>query len=206
MNNRVAFVDFVRGLLNINPLERWSPQQAKSHPFITQAKFTGPFVPPMNLKSSAISKSAAPGVQQQQHAEALSKQRAQSGTASTSASAERSAIRLCQFATDGRSICSSSTSACAPARTTDLQHDVHAFLHSPSAGSAASISFSGGCIWSPDPRDTAAYHGSAASRCIQPTAKPLCAGCHPRRSTASVYHGSATRRYTGRYSTRGKSS
>ncbi|KAF3927626.1 hypothetical protein AA313_de0209680 [Arthrobotrys entomopaga] len=52
MNNRIAFIDFVRGLLNINPLERWSPQQAKLHPFITQQKFTGPFVPPMNLKSS----------------------------------------------------------------------------------------------------------------------------------------------------------
>ncbi|EWC44185.1 hypothetical protein DRE_06930 [Drechslerella stenobrocha 248] len=53
MNNRVAFIDFVRGLLNINPLERWSPQQAKLHPFITQQKFTGPFVPPMNLKTSS---------------------------------------------------------------------------------------------------------------------------------------------------------
>ncbi|KAF3938344.1 hypothetical protein ABW19_dt0200039 [Dactylella cylindrospora] len=55
MNNRVAFIDFVRGLLNINPLERWSPQQAKLHPFITQQKFTGPFVPPMNLKTSSSS-------------------------------------------------------------------------------------------------------------------------------------------------------
>ncbi|KAI9758861.1 MAG: Translation initiation factor 3 subunit c [Chaenotheca gracillima] len=77
MNNRVAFIDFVRGLLNINPLERWSPQQAKLHPFITQSKYTGPFVPPMNLKSSSINKSPAPGVQQQQQAEALSKQKAQ---------------------------------------------------------------------------------------------------------------------------------
>ncbi|KAI4211653.1 MAG: hypothetical protein LQ351_005556 [Letrouitia transgressa] len=77
MNNRVAFIDFVRGLLNINPLERWSPQQAKLHPFITQSKFTQPFVPPMNLKSSSSAKSPAPGVQQQQQAEALSKQRAQ---------------------------------------------------------------------------------------------------------------------------------
>ncbi|KAK5467543.1 dual specificity protein kinase yak1 [Exophiala xenobiotica] len=75
MNNRVAFIDFVRGLLNINPLERWSPQQAKLHPFITQQKFTQPFVPPMNLKSPS-SKTPAPGVQQQQQAEALSKQRA----------------------------------------------------------------------------------------------------------------------------------
>src|SRR5277367_6715047 len=81
MNNRVAFIDFVRGLLNINPLERWSPQQAKLHPFITQQKFTGPFVPPMNLKSSSINRSPAPGTQQQQQAEALSKQRAQAAQA-----------------------------------------------------------------------------------------------------------------------------
>lgn len=81
MNNRVAFIDFVRGLLTINPLERWSPQQAKLHPFITQQKFTGPFVPPMNLKSGSSSKSPAPGVQQQQQAEALSKQRAQAAQA-----------------------------------------------------------------------------------------------------------------------------
>ncbi|KAK5104983.1 dual specificity protein kinase yak1 [Lithohypha guttulata] len=75
MNNRVAFIDFVRGLLTTNPLERWTPQQAKLHPFITQQKFTQPFVPPMNLKN-ASGKPPAPGVQQQQQAEALSKQRA----------------------------------------------------------------------------------------------------------------------------------
>ena len=84
MSNRVAFIDFVRGLLMINPLERWSPQQAKLHPFITQQKFTGPFVPPMNLKSSSLNRSPAPGTQQQQQAEALSKQRAQQAQAHAS--------------------------------------------------------------------------------------------------------------------------
>ena len=88
MTNRLAFVDFVRGLLNINPLERWSPQQAKLHPFITQQKFTQPFVPPMNLKTSALTKSPAPGVQQQQQAEALSKQRAQAAQAQAQAQAQ----------------------------------------------------------------------------------------------------------------------
>ena len=88
MGNRLAFIDFVRGLLNINPLERWSPQQAKLHPFITQAKFTQPFVPPMNLKSSSITKSPAPGVQQQQQAEALSKQRAQAAQAQAQSAAQ----------------------------------------------------------------------------------------------------------------------
>jgi dual specificity protein kinase YAK1 len=88
MNNRLAFIDFVRGLLTINPLERWTPQQAKLHPFITQAKFTQPFVPPTNLKSSSINKSPAPGVQAQQQAEALSKQRAQAAQAQAQSAAQ----------------------------------------------------------------------------------------------------------------------
>ena len=86
MNNRIAFIDFVRGLLTINPLERWSPQQAKLHPFITQQKYTGQFVPPMNLKSSALNRSPAPGTQQQIQAEAVSKQRAQAAQAQAQAS------------------------------------------------------------------------------------------------------------------------
>ncbi|KND92811.1 Dual specificity protein kinase YAK1 [Tolypocladium ophioglossoides CBS 100239] len=88
MNNRIAFIDFVRGLLTINPLERWSPQQAKLHPFITQQKYTGPFVPPMNLKSSSLNWSPAPGTQQQQQAEALSKQRAQAAQAQANSAAQ----------------------------------------------------------------------------------------------------------------------
>src|ERR1700712_5700003 len=88
MNNRIAFIDFVRGLLTINPLERWSPQQAKLHPFITQQKYTGPFVPPMNLKSSSVNRSPAPGTQQQQQAEALSKQRAQAAQAAQAHTAQ----------------------------------------------------------------------------------------------------------------------
>ncbi|KAG5920306.1 hypothetical protein E4U42_006248 [Claviceps africana] len=91
MNNRIAFVDFVRGLLNINPLERWSPQQAKLHPFITQQKFTGPFVPPMNLKASSLNRSPAPGTQQQQQAEALCKQRAQAAQAQANSAAQSAA-------------------------------------------------------------------------------------------------------------------
>ncbi|KAI0024660.1 protein kinase-like protein [Xylariomycetidae sp. FL0641] len=87
MNNRIAFIDFVRGLLTINPLERWSPQQAKLHPFITQQKYTGPFVPPMNLKSSSLNRSPAPGTQQQQQAAELSKQRAQAAQAQAQAQA-----------------------------------------------------------------------------------------------------------------------
>lgn len=45
MQNRASLVDFVRGLLNINPFERWTPHQAAMHPFITESKFVAPFVP-----------------------------------------------------------------------------------------------------------------------------------------------------------------
>ncbi|KAJ7859717.1 kinase-like domain-containing protein [Mycena leptocephala] len=45
LNNRASFVDFCQGLLNLNPVTRWTPQQARLHPFITGEKFTKPFVP-----------------------------------------------------------------------------------------------------------------------------------------------------------------
>lgn len=38
---RNVFIDFVQGLLNMDPIKRWSPQQAKLHPFITGERFTG---------------------------------------------------------------------------------------------------------------------------------------------------------------------
>src|SRR2546423_12312542 len=61
MQNRLAFIDFVQGLLNLNPIERWSPQQAKLHPFITGEKFTGKFTPPMQFKTpNKIGSSAQP--------------------------------------------------------------------------------------------------------------------------------------------------
>ncbi|CAN6635461.1 dual specificity protein kinase Yak1p [Trichomonascus vanleenenianus] len=53
MQNRVAFVDFLTGLLNLNPFERWTPQQAAMHPFITESKFVGPYVPPFGAKTTA---------------------------------------------------------------------------------------------------------------------------------------------------------
>lgn len=43
--NRIAFIDFVKGLLNINPIERWSPQQARLHPFILGEPLREPFLP-----------------------------------------------------------------------------------------------------------------------------------------------------------------
>ncbi|KAJ7594304.1 kinase-like domain-containing protein [Mycena floridula] len=45
LNNRASFIDFCSGLLDLNPVTRWTPQQARLHPFITGEKFTKPFVP-----------------------------------------------------------------------------------------------------------------------------------------------------------------
>ncbi len=59
--NRECFIDFILGLLKMNPLERWSPQQAKQHPFISGEAYTGPFRPPMGMQQpDAQSRSRAP--------------------------------------------------------------------------------------------------------------------------------------------------
>ncbi|KAJ2341546.1 dual specificity protein kinase yak1, partial [Coemansia sp. RSA 2618] len=55
--SRIALIDFLRGLLQLDPERRWSPQQASMHPFITGEPFVGPFVPPRNMHDP----SGAPG-------------------------------------------------------------------------------------------------------------------------------------------------
>lgn len=50
---RIIFIDFLYGMLKLNPLERWSPQQAKQHPFITGKPWNGPYRPaigPMTIE------------------------------------------------------------------------------------------------------------------------------------------------------------
>eukprot|EP00250_Pteridium_aquilinum_P012763 c20927_g1_i1 orf=110-2953(-) len=44
---RIVFMDFIKGLVNFDPLKRWTPGQAAQHPFVTQRPYTGPFQPPM---------------------------------------------------------------------------------------------------------------------------------------------------------------
>ncbi|KAJ2867788.1 dual specificity protein kinase yak1 [Coemansia aciculifera] len=44
--SRFALIDFLRGLLHLDPDKRWSPQQAAMHPFITGEPSVGTFVPP----------------------------------------------------------------------------------------------------------------------------------------------------------------
>ncbi|AQZ17249.1 YAK1 (YJL141C) [Zygosaccharomyces parabailii] len=58
--DRDCLIHFLSGILNINPLERWTPQQASMHPFVTQQHFTGEWYPPGSLQ--ATSNSAPPGM------------------------------------------------------------------------------------------------------------------------------------------------
>ncbi|GME92905.1 unnamed protein product [Ambrosiozyma monospora] len=39
MHNRKCLVHFLQGVLNMNPLERWTPQEACMHPFVTDQVF-----------------------------------------------------------------------------------------------------------------------------------------------------------------------
>jgi hypothetical protein len=56
MHNRMCFIDFVNGLLKINPLERWTPKQARLHPFISGERWSGPFIPPMPFSNHEVEK------------------------------------------------------------------------------------------------------------------------------------------------------
>ncbi|KAG1374405.1 hypothetical protein G6F60_009529 [Rhizopus arrhizus] len=58
---RLCLLDFLYGVLELNPLKRWTPQQALQHPFITQKPFTGPFQPDAQLPipSKDVTKKAA---------------------------------------------------------------------------------------------------------------------------------------------------
>ncbi|KAI9482659.1 MAG: kinase-like domain-containing protein [Benjaminiella poitrasii] len=42
---RLCLLDFLNGVLELNPLKRWTPQQAMQHPFISQKTYTGPYKP-----------------------------------------------------------------------------------------------------------------------------------------------------------------
>ncbi|KAI8061847.1 kinase-like domain-containing protein [Gilbertella persicaria] len=50
MEARLCILDFLYGVLELNPLKRWTPFQALQHPFITQKPFTGPFKPDSHTK------------------------------------------------------------------------------------------------------------------------------------------------------------
>lgn len=43
--SRKVFIDFLRGLIEVDPHKRWTPHEASQHPFLTQEPFTGSFRP-----------------------------------------------------------------------------------------------------------------------------------------------------------------
>jgi hypothetical protein len=40
-----CFVDFIKGIFNIDPRKRWTADMSRQHPFISRKKYEGPFVP-----------------------------------------------------------------------------------------------------------------------------------------------------------------
>ncbi|ORY91294.1 kinase-like domain-containing protein [Syncephalastrum racemosum] len=52
MQMRKALVDFLQGVLELNPLKRWTPKQARYHPFITGEPFTEPYQPEKHMKNA----------------------------------------------------------------------------------------------------------------------------------------------------------
>jgi len=44
--NRKCFAHFLKGVLDIDPLKRWTPQEAALHPFVTDKPFNGNWSPP----------------------------------------------------------------------------------------------------------------------------------------------------------------
>lgn len=51
MINRDCLCHFLMGVLNLSPLERWTPHEALMHPFITGQPWMGHWVPPVTLGS-----------------------------------------------------------------------------------------------------------------------------------------------------------
>ncbi|ORX47222.1 kinase-like protein [Hesseltinella vesiculosa] len=54
LERRHALIDFLYGLLELNPLKRWTPQQARYHPFVTGEPFVEPY-DPNQLRLSSVS-------------------------------------------------------------------------------------------------------------------------------------------------------
>ena len=52
MTRRTCFLDFLRGLFQLNPYDRWTAKQAAEHPFIAGGLFTGPFQPSVDAKAN----------------------------------------------------------------------------------------------------------------------------------------------------------
>ncbi|KAL9649567.1 hypothetical protein ABK040_003245 [Willaertia magna] len=54
IRTRYSFIDFLNGLLQIDPAKRWTADQAILHPFVTGQEFKEPFQPPPTKHSIAI--------------------------------------------------------------------------------------------------------------------------------------------------------
>jgi len=59
-NARAALLDWLSGVMVLDPAARWTPAQASAHPFITGAAFEGPWTPPPEAPPMAPPQRSAP--------------------------------------------------------------------------------------------------------------------------------------------------
>lgn len=45
LETKQCFVDFIKGILMLDPRQRWTPSMSTQHPFISRKKYEGPFLP-----------------------------------------------------------------------------------------------------------------------------------------------------------------
>ena len=87
--DRASLLDLLRGLLRADPSERWTPDQAIAHPFVTDAPFTAPFTPNPPEEISAAAEERAK--REQSAARAAAKVAKQGQTAAAAAARNESA-------------------------------------------------------------------------------------------------------------------
>ena len=81
VRQRQCFLDLIRGLLIINPFERWTAKQAMNHPFIQGSTYHGPYVPTADQKvqERKLAYNVHIYSKQQQHQQAVLAQQPLSG-------------------------------------------------------------------------------------------------------------------------------
>lgn len=62
-HNPLCFLDFLHGVLKMDPKERWNAHQASAHPFVTGQPFEGPYRPQPSLDPRPMSRPVGIGQQ-----------------------------------------------------------------------------------------------------------------------------------------------
>ena len=82
----MALLDFLHGLLDTDPATRWTPDQARHHPFVRGEHMTAPFRPP-EVEPAGARDAGPPGLTPQQQRERANQEQASREQAAARAAA-----------------------------------------------------------------------------------------------------------------------